>query len=105
MIEQELTPAQNLNVEWESSPVISENPFLEVGDKNTKLFLFLFSVILRVNFKSSPPRTTIMRPPPKEPPLILSSLFNGVDQNEVQKLWNESRRELWRENFHERQYR
>ena len=49
VMEQELTPAQNLNVEWESSPVISENPFLlEVGDKNTKLFLFLISVILIV---------------------------------------------------------
>ena len=105
-MEQELTPAQNLNVEWESSPVISENPILlEVGDKNTKLFLFLISVILIVNLKSSSPRYPLMRPPPKEPPLMISNLFNEVDQNEFQKLWKESRREIWRETFHERRDR
>lgn len=43
-----------------------------------------------------------MIPPPSQPPAMLSEKLNDVEKEKFETLWKESRKEIWRQDFHKR---
>ena len=60
------------------------------------MILFLF---LTENVQDSQP---IMIPPPSQPPATFSEKLNDVEKEKFEILWKESRKEIWRQDFHKR---